>query len=88
MSKELEELFEAITNKRKKFFEKYLKMPNAIEINGCMYSKLVEHYALNDYMRENLFKERPKIFGMDVYLSLLVENNEDINCYYIEGVDK
>ncbi len=88
MSKELEELFEAITNKRKKFFEKYLKMPNAIEINAEMFTILYNYYLPNDYILEKLQKERPQIYEMDVYLSLLVENNEDINCYYIEGVDK
>ena len=81
MDRELEELIKTINKKRAKFMEEYLEIPNAIEINGEMYTKLLYYYGLTS--KDNV----SKIYGMDILLSSLVKDSNDIQCYFIKGVD-
>ena len=80
----VQDLIQEIQNKRAKFFEKYLEMPNVIEINAEMFTILYNYYLPSDYILEKMQKERPKIYNMDIYLSLLVEKIDDIECYLIK----
>ena len=79
---ETQKLIEEIANKKAKFFEKYLKTPNSIEINAEQFYLLI-HYFMGG-IPINIGETRPKIYGMDIYLSPLVKTNKDIDVYYIK----
>ena len=79
---ETQKLIEEIANKKAKFFEKYLKMPNSLEINAEQFY-LLFHYFIGG-IPINVGETRPKVYGMDIYLSPLIKTNKDIDVYYIK----
>lgn len=79
---ETQKLIEEIENKKAKFFEKYLEMPNSIEINAEQFYLLFHHFIRG--IPINIGETRPKVYGMDIYLSPLVKTNKDIDVYYIK----
>jgi hypothetical protein len=82
VKKETNLLIQEIVDKKVKFFEKYLEMPNSIEINAEQFCLLFEHFIGGIPL--NIDNNRPKVYGMDIYLSPLVKTNKDINVYYIK----
>ena len=79
---EIQKLIEEIANKKSKFFRKYLEMPNSLEINAEQFCLLLEHFVGG--IPVNPGGTRPKVYGMNIYLSPLVKTNKDINVYYIK----
>lgn len=79
---ETQKLIEEIANKKSKFFRKYLEMPNSLEINAEQFCLLLEHFVGG--IPVNVGRTRPKVYGMDIYLSPLIKTNKDINVYYIK----
>jgi len=79
---ETQKLIEEIANKKTNFFKKYLEMPNSLEINAELFCLLLEHFVGG--IPINIRNNRPKVYGMDIYLSPLVKTNEDIDVYYIK----
>lgn len=79
---ETQKLIEEIANKKAKFFEKYLQMPNSLEINAEQLCLLFEYFIGGIPL--NIDNNRPKVYGMDIYLSPLIKTNKDIDVYYIK----
>lgn len=89
---EINKLLEAIVNKKEEFFKEHSIMPNAIEINAYMYALIMKHCGLINPLitkidNNKYIIERPKMYDMELHISLLINKNEDINVYYVKEID-